>query len=433
MSKRKAPAKSKAASLVVKEDLRDKLFMVSYVNGNAMAETVVSHGGYFQFLQDLNGIRTFTPTISNGTKVIYPVYGLKTLVTARAARFPSGIVDYGTQDQLIRAIKAFFKKYASFPDDWLEIVVHYVLMTWVYDRFTAVPYLRFLGEPGTGKTRYLQLLAAVCYKALVASGNITGAALFRTINLMQGTFIVDEAEFSHSEEWSDVVKILNGGYTPDTPVIRCNVGSFYEPEAFRIYGPKIISNRNRFSDGALESRCITFETKEEPVPDHIPLQLPPSFDEEALVLRNKLLGWRFDNFSHINANEEYVRDLEPRLGQIGASLCAVAGDDETMGRLIEFMTAYSEAGKDDSPKAVVVQALAKMRTAGSLSVRVGDIAREAGETAREMDLEGMTPKRVGMILRSVGFLPKRTKRGFVVVLDKAKVDALSARFAVKDG
>jgi hypothetical protein len=24
-------------------------------------------------------------------------------------------------------------------------------MTWVYDRFTAVPYLRFLGEPGTGK------------------------------------------------------------------------------------------------------------------------------------------------------------------------------------------------------------------------------------------------------------------------------------------
>jgi len=32
-----------------------------------------------------------------------------------------------------------------------RIIGLYVLMTWVFDRFTAVPYLRFLGEPEQGR------------------------------------------------------------------------------------------------------------------------------------------------------------------------------------------------------------------------------------------------------------------------------------------
>jgi hypothetical protein len=437
MNKRKARGRakpSKAKDGKLDKDKREKSQLVSYSHDDGtLAETIVTKDGYFQFAVLKGDKSVLASFLGDDKTIVYPAYSLKGLWEARAVKFPSGLAGYGSQAQLVEDITAFFQRYSNIPEEWLEPIVHYALMTWVYDRFTAVPYLRFLGEPGTGKTRLLLLLAAICYKALVASGNITGAALFRSIHLIKGTLIVDEGDFRNSEEWSDIIKVLNNGYTVGFPVIRCNKGEDFQPEAFTVYGPKIIGTRSRFSDHALETRCITLETKEAPLPKHIPYQLPPAFEDEARALRNKLLRWRFDNFARIGADESDMRHLEPRLGQIGASLCAVAGDEDIRCRLIGFLTDYSEAGKADSPKAVVVQALVKIRAAGSGSAKVGDIAREAGEMAREMDLDGMTSKRVGMILRSIGFLPKRTKRGFVVALDKAAVDALSARFAVKDG
>lgn len=175
-----------------------------------------------------------------------------------------------------------------------------MLATWVYDCFAAFPYLRFLGEYGTGKTRMLQVVAALCYRSLALSGNITGAALFCSIDLIRGTLAIDEADFKHSAEWSDIIKVLNNGYMTGFPIVRCDSRSgTFTPQSFYVYGPKIISPRHRFDDPATELRCITFETQERKVDPSIPLQLPPAFYEQAQALRNKLLGWRFDDFQQI--------------------------------------------------------------------------------------------------------------------------------------
>jgi hypothetical protein len=66
-------------------------------------------------------------------------------------------------------------RYADVPPFWEELIAHYVLMTWVHDRFTAVPYLRFLGEPASGKTRCLQVTSHLCYKSIIAGGATTAS------------------------------------------------------------------------------------------------------------------------------------------------------------------------------------------------------------------------------------------------------------------
>lgn len=404
---------------------------VSFINEDKRpVETVVSPTGCFQFA--VAGKTGLYDSIKHNGISIEPAYNLKTLWETGLVKFPSGIAYYGSDAQLIEEIKAFIRKYANVPQEWLEIITLYILMTWVFDRFTAVPYLRFIGEPGTGKTRLLQICGAISYKAMVASGNITGAALFRTIHLVRGTMAVDEGDFKNSEEWSDITKILNNGYTPGAPVIRCErSGDDFTPQAFHVYGPKIISTRSRFTDDALESRCLTFETREDPLPSHIPLQLPLSFEEESVLLRNKLLHWRFKNFQRIQAREEGMRHLFPRSGQIGASLAAVAPDEESRGKLVDFLARHEAGRRGDSPKGIVLQAVNQLKTSGKTSATVGAVAEAASHLSAELGLDEMTPKRVGGILRSVGINPHRTKTGYAI--DLSTVNVAGERVNVERG
>ena len=63
---------------------------------------------------------------------------------------------------------------------------HYVLLSWVYDVFNELPYLRFRGDFGTGKTRALIALGSICYKPFFASGSLRRSST-RPITTESGT------------------------------------------------------------------------------------------------------------------------------------------------------------------------------------------------------------------------------------------------------
>src|SRR5262249_10807695 len=173
---------------------------------------------------------------------------------------------YNCQEQLVKDLIAFIHRYADLDPLWEKLIAHYVLMTWVYDRFTAVPYLRFLGEPQTGKTRALQVAGSLSYKAIFAGGATSSSPMFRLMDVYRGTLVIDEADYKSSDLWSEIIKILNCGYMRGLPILRSEKdGDSYEPKAFDPFGPKILSTRKRFQDEALETRCITYQTREGPV------------------------------------------------------------------------------------------------------------------------------------------------------------------------
>jgi hypothetical protein len=223
---------------------------------------------------------------------------------------------------------------------------------------------------------------------------------------------IDEGDFKNSAEWSDITKVLNNGYTDRMPVIRCNPHTF-APEAFRVFGPKIISTRHRFEDDATESRCLTFETKAcKQLPEHIPLQLPFKFEQEALGIRNKLLQFRFDRFHKIQAQEKEMRSLSPRMGQIGASLAAVAPNPEWLNKLVSFLSRLDRDGQEESPKALVEKAIEQLRKGVRKEVKVGEIAQLVNDFAAELGIDEMSAKKVGSILRSLGWASREGTGGW---------------------
>lgn len=63
-----------------------------------------------------------------------------------------------------------------------SIASYYVLLSWVYDSFNELPYLRLRGDPGSGKRRFLLTAGLLCYKRIFASGASTVSPLFRIID-----------------------------------------------------------------------------------------------------------------------------------------------------------------------------------------------------------------------------------------------------------
>jgi hypothetical protein len=150
---------------------------VSFTLDNGkLVETVVSSTGLFSFWTQ--GESQPENSITCGDKKFEPHLGLKAFWQEKVVQFPASPANYVDTVRLLGEMSQFIRRYADLPADWLDVVCLYVLMTWVYDRFTAVPYLRFLGEPGTGKTRILQVSSAICYKAPSLAGPLPAQRSF---------------------------------------------------------------------------------------------------------------------------------------------------------------------------------------------------------------------------------------------------------------
>ena len=245
--------------------------------------------------------------------------------------FPSEPLEYGSEDALIADIRAFIHRYVDVSDLFEQIATYYVLLSWVYDGFNELPYLRLRGEPGSGKTRFLLTVGSLCYKPIFASGASTVSPLFRILDIMRGTLIIDEGDFKLSDERAEIIKILNNGNARGFPVLRTEVtgkGEF-NPTAYAVFGPKLVATRGYFEDRALESRCLTEEMGQRRLRNDIPINLSTSYKEEALQLRNKLLLFRFRTFNTRQPLEQLVnRAIEPRLNQIFVPLLSIIADPQ---------------------------------------------------------------------------------------------------------
>ncbi len=266
------------------------------------------------------------------------------LLTHGVVLFASTAAEYREDAQLFDEVQAFIHRYADVSSGFEEVAAVYVLLSWVFDRFPVVPYLRLKGDFGSGKSRCLQVIGSICYKPMFVSGASTVSPMFRIIDAFRGTLILDESDFRFSDEKAEIVKILNNGNAAGFPVLRSEVTPTKEfnPRAFDVFGPKIIATRRDFDDQALESRCITEVMSGLAPRVDIPLSLPAAFHSEAQDLRNKLLTYRFRNASRKEQGES-LRDpaLEARIAQVYQPLLSLAPSDGVKERLLALATKQS--------------------------------------------------------------------------------------------
>src|SRR5947208_13540675 len=249
----------------------------------------------------------------------FPYSPQNNLIKNDVVLLPSEPEEYGSEAELFANIRSFIHRYVDVSPLYEQIASYYVLLSWVYDRFNELPYLRLRGDPGSGKTRFLLTVGSLCYKPIFASGASTVSPLFRILDAFRGTLIIDEGDFRLSDERAEIVKILNNGNAKGFPVLRSEVSrkGEFNPRAYAVFGPKIVATRGPFEDRALESRCLTEEMGQLRLREDIRINLPAENKEEALHLRNKLLLFRFRNMKTRKASEALVdRMIEPRLNQI---------------------------------------------------------------------------------------------------------------------
>jgi hypothetical protein len=268
--------------------------------------------------------------LDDETKLV-PISAGNNLIKHRAILLPSEAEAYESVRELAALIGGYLYKYVDLSHSFRKIATCYILLTWVYDAFNELPYLRLRGDFGSGKTRALMVIGSICYRPFFASGASTVSPIFHTLDSFGGTLVLDEADFRFTDEKSELVKIFNNGNVRGFPVLRTAITmkKEFDPRAFNVYGPKIIGMRRSFEDQALESRFLTEEMGQRKLRSDIPINLPDEQKDEALSLRNKLLMYRFETLDTAMIDERLENPTySPRLNQILVPLLSIVDDKE---------------------------------------------------------------------------------------------------------
>jgi hypothetical protein len=336
---------------------------------------------------------------------------------------------------LVNEIEDFIYRYLDVSDSYRKLASYYVILTWVYDCFEVLPYLRALGDYGTGKTRFQKVIGSLCYKPMFVAGATTPSPIFRIINLYRGTLIMDEADFRFSDTSAEIIKILNCGYCKGVPVLRTEGDARDRtPTSYVVYGPKIIATRKRFDDSALESRCLTEIMSGRPRTG-IPIHLPKQFDKEALKLRNLLLGFRLQNYGQLELNEKLaLPHVEPRINQIILPILSIAKDEDTQEEITQFIKKYAEnltAQRGDETPAQVLRAMVLMVSEG-VELKCKEIAKKVNsERSTEQGERPISPTTVGRMNSALfNFRTRRVNGKTEILWDIEKGKMLCERYDI---
>lgn len=396
-------------------------------------------------------------TLPNGQTII-PLAGSSGVISSNTITLPPKPIEYESEKELFKEIRLFIGKYFITTKGFRNIAALYVMLTWVYERFNDLPYLRVIGTLGTGKSRFLKTLSACSYNSMML-GSASVAAMFRTIDKFRGTFVLDEANFKNSEFSSEVAKIFNNGNTKGTPVARMrertNSKGEFTTDFFQVFGPKILASRESFNDTALESRCFSQRL----YPDKnvkAPRSLDDSFFEEAKILRGKLLTFRFRNFGKLEIKEldsEKINNL--RILQIAQPVWNIAlliSKKVAQKVIDEALTMDQELISDqaDTYEADILISIMKLMDNKGNKIHIKDISEKyfrvfgRGSLPIEVDnsitiydyKSDLSARKVGEIIgKSLHIKKHRDNKGFYIIKDsstKTILKGLCERHGITD-
>lgn len=382
--------------------------------------------------------------ITAGSKIYVPPVSANIMCTigfgtrSGAVLLPTGPIDYGSVSDLVDEIRFFIHKYVELDEKYELIAAYYVLFTWVFDRFDEVPYLRFFTyDYGSGKSRALETIGSICYRPIFLGGSSTSASMRRMIDAYRGTIVADEQDSaSDNDLTTSYTKMLNQGFQRGKPIIVCDQGNNSEPRGFDVFGPKVLVTRTKFNDKALESRFITIFMRQRTRKD-IPLNLPrKDFDKSAIMLRNKLLKFRFDYFHKTTLNSSLViPNVQDRMNQIMVPLLSVIPDECKQEDLISHITDLDRELKDDqsdSIEADIVRYLSEQWENYDRDIYVGDVSKGIHTMDSEENLiRPLTARKAGQIIRDrLCFKTAKDRNGRRVLKDLKRLSELKSKYGL---
>lgn len=399
------------------------------------------------------------------------------LILQEVVVLPSGLGQGLSESQLVARVVDLLHRYYLIDPFYEKLIAYYVLFTYHFDSFRNLVYLRGLGEYGSGKSQLMMIVGYCSRKLIKLTGAASEASIFRTLHLYKGTLLIDEADKVSSDTDDPFTKILNTGNQKGLPVVRMRElsGGKYAPEAFDVFGPKLITTRRRFDDDALESRCLTIETIKramgELVARDIPTELDQAFFDEAAELRNELLLWRLRTWQPQREIERGLVDVmvQARLNQVMNPIKQIVSDPAVREDITALARGYQQrmvTEKSMTLESKVLQALIQIKLgapitkdkdgkeiAPYLDFSMGNVAKvanaiidaenadgevEEGEAAEHASGGGkkLQPRGVGAIIKDRLILNTERatsgplKRKYVVIWNEERIRGLCGEYGV---
>ncbi|MDD3375159.1 MAG: bifunctional DNA primase/polymerase [Candidatus Omnitrophica bacterium] len=361
---------------------------------------------------------------------------------------PSKTEEYNLDKELFDEIKCFIHKHVGLNECFEKLATIYVMFSWLYDCFTVLPYIRVLGDFGTGKSRFLSTIGSICYKPMTIVAAVGEAPIFRMIQRYKGTLVLDEANFKHNDVNAAIMQILNAGYEKRTPVVRCDSKDYEKIIQCQVFGPKIISSREKWKDLALESRCLTHmsNTSEriqavgaDPEEDDIPIYLGHEFDRQALQLRNKLLLYRFRNYGEKEIDVKKLKyPVEPRISQILLPLANLTSDEQVLEEINNIAKQMNKERIEDRSSRYeakilqVIKNIEEERIAKGEKIYIKEIADSYNKEAYN-EKEKMSPQRISYYIRKPELaieLQPKDRDGRSIICNSEQMNKLYIKYGI---
>lgn len=181
----------------------------------------------------------------------------------------------------------------------------WITMTWLMEFVEVAPIAAITApEKRCGKSQLLSLIGRLSSRPLPAS-NITPAAMFRVIEALRPTLLIDEAD-AFMRENEELRGLLNCGHTRENAYVIRLVGDDHTPKQFCVWGAKAIAGIGQLADTIMD-RSITLELRRK-LPheqvDKLRHAEPGMFE----ILRAKLARWADDNANAVRASRPVMPD-----------------------------------------------------------------------------------------------------------------------------
>ncbi len=194
---------------------------------------------------------------------------------------------------LFRDLCEAFADYLEFPEPTAAgsaaTLALWTLLCYGYPAWPAVPYLYVGGPVASGKSRVFDILGRLVFRSL-ASSNLTGPTMFRTLHDRGGVLLYDEAERLRqaTPDVQELLSMLLAGYKRGGQATRLEpIGDTYRPVSFDVYGPKAVACIQGLPP-ALASRCIPLMMFRAPPDSPKPRRRPDAEPERWRRLQDRL-------------------------------------------------------------------------------------------------------------------------------------------------
>jgi hypothetical protein len=200
-------------------------------------------------------------------------------------------------DSLLPDIVRRIRRHIVCSYDASLTIALWVMFSWAHDEVAVHSPILLLtsAEPESGKTTALNLISYLAPRA-IANVEISKAALYRSIQLWQPSFIIDEFDnvlASKDADKAELRSIINSGHTRGQGVIRC-ITDEHRPELFSTFAPKAIGMVGRKLPVTTLSRCIIVELRRRAKDEKVD-EFAHQDDSELADLRRRLRRWCMDN------------------------------------------------------------------------------------------------------------------------------------------